>query len=396
MAEENTQLLAKKHHFQVYKRYPVTLVKGSGAIVYDDEGNEYIDALAGIAVNGTGHNHPKVAAAIKDQADQLLHCSNLYYNEPQSKLAKRLTELSGLERAFFCNSGAEAVEAALKLARRYGDKHGKTGPVYSFTNCFHGRTIATIALGKTKYQDGFGPMPEGLKQLPFNEIEPLRQNIDKNTKAVIVEPIQGEGGIVPAKKEFLQALREICTENDVLLIFDEIQCGMGRTGKLFAYEYFGVKPDVITIAKALGGGFPIGAMLATEKASEAFEFGIHGTTFGGNPLACSAANAVLDVIEEEQLLKQVEEKGRYFTDNIKEKTKDIKSVKEIRGAGLMLGIELDFKCSDVVAKMLQKGVLANCAAEYVIRLLPPYVISNDEIDKVIEVMTETIRETENG
>lgn len=393
MSKKNlAQELEERHHFQLYKRFPITLEKGQNTKVWDSEGNEYIDALGGIAVNGCGHCHPKVVEAIKKQAENLIHCSNLYYNEPQSRLAEKLIALSGMDRVFFCNSGAEAVEGSLKLARKYGAGNGKDGPVYSFENCFHGRTLAAIAMGKEKYQEGFHPMPQGLQQLPFNDIDAARKAIDKNTKAVIIEPIQGEGGIIPAEKDFLAELRELCDQNNVLLIFDEIQCGMGRTGEIFAWQYFGVKPDIITIAKSLGGGFPIGAVLATDEAARAFDFGIHGTTFGGNPLACAAANAVLDTIEEEKLHRKARENGQYLIEQIIEKTKGIPGIKDIRGIGLMIGVQLDFKCGGVVNRMMQRGVLANCAAEYVIRLLPPLTISIDEINKVVAVMAASIKE----
>ncbi len=397
MALDKTQKLEKKYHFQTYKRYPITLTKGEGTRAYDSNGNEYIDALAGIAVNSVGHCHPKVVAAIKNQAEKLIHCSNFYYNEPQSKLAELLAESSGFDRVFLCNSGAEAMEAAIKLARKHGYKKGKKGDIISFENCFHGRTLATVAMGKGKYQEGFGPMPEGFKTLPFNDVKALRENMNKDVKAVVVEPVQGEGGIVPARKEFLKEIQKACDENDALLIFDEIQCGMGRVGELYAYKYFDIKPDIITLAKALGGGAPIGAMLTKEEIAKTFEFGNHGTTFGGNPLACAAAFAALSVIIEENLPQQAKEKGEYFISKIKEKTSGIDGVKEIRGIGLMIGVQLNFKCAGVVDKMRERGVLANCAAEYVIRLVPPLTIPKNEINKIIDVMVESIREAkENG
>ncbi len=397
MIQNSAQNLEKQHHFQLYKRYPITLKQGKGTKVYDTDGNEYIDALAGIAVNGTGHCHPNVVEAIKKQAETLIHCSNLYYNEPQSELAQLLTQKSGMDRAFLCNSGAEAVEAAIKLVRKYGDKQGKQGKIISFENCFHGRTLGTISMGKAKFQEGFYPLLPGFQTFPYNDAESLQKNIGPDTKAVIAEPIQGESGIIPAEKEFLQELRKICDDYEVPLIFDEIQCGLGRTGEMFAYQYYGVKPDIITIAKSMGGGYPIGAMLAKEEIAGALEFGNHGTTFGGNPLGCAAALAALKTIEEENLPEKARENGKYFMDKIKEKTEGMDQIREIRGVGLMIGVELSSKCADVVLSMLQKGVLANCAAEYVIRMLPPLIITKDEIDTIVDVMVESIKEAdENG
>jgi len=385
------QKLEQDNHFQIYKRYPITLVKGIGARVWDSEGNEYIDALGGIAVLATGHCHPTVVNAIKEQAEKLIHCSNLYYNEPQSILANKLTMLSGMDRVFFCNSGAEAIEGAIKLARRYAKSIGKTGPIYSFTNCFHGRTLTGVAMGKAKYQEGFEPIPEGFEMLEFNNMQALK-SINKSATAVIIEPIQGEGGVVPADKEFMLELQKICRDNDILLIFDEIQCGIGRTGHFLAYQYYEVQPDIITVAKALGSGFPIGAVLAKEHIAASLPAGMHGTTFGGNPLACATANATLKVIQDEKLIEKAKLNGDYFMELLKEKTADIKNVVQVRGLGMMIGIELNFKCSDVVSKMLEKGVLANCAAEYTIRLLPPLVISREEIEQVVEILVESIKE----
>jgi acetylornithine/N-succinyldiaminopimelate aminotransferase len=392
MEEYNTQDLENKYHYKLYNRFPITIVRGNGSIVFDENGREYIDALAGIAVNGIGHCHPKVVEAIKEQAGKLIHCSNLYYNEPQSKLAKLLVTNSDMDRVFFCNSGAEAVEGAIKIARKYGTQSNKNGKIFSFTNCFHGRTIATIAMGKNKYQEGFKPMPEGFEVLEFNNSDMLNDKINNDTVACIIEPIQGEGGIIPAQKEFLINLRKICDKNNALLIFDEIQCGLGRAGALFAYQLYDVKPDIITIAKSLGGGVPIGAALVNEKLADVIGAGNHGTTFGGNPLACAAANATMEVIIEDKLPAQAMEKGKYFIKTIREKTKGIKEVTSIRGAGLMIGIELSFKCADVVKKMMEYGVLANCTADTVIRLLPPLTISYENIDRIIKVMVKSIKE----
>jgi acetylornithine/N-succinyldiaminopimelate aminotransferase len=383
--------LEKNYHFQLYKRYPIVLQRAIGTKVYDMDGNEYLDALGGIAVNSVGHCHPKVVEALKKQSEKLIHCSNLYYNEEQSILAEKLCKLSGMERVFFCNSGAEAVEGAIKLARKYGKQEGKNGEIFSFRNCFHGRTLATIAMGKPAYQEGFNPMPEGFAQLEFNNIDMIRKKINKNTIAVVIEPVQGEGGIIPAELDFLNDLRELCNETDTLLVFDEIQCGLGRTGSFFAYQKLNVKPDIVTIAKALGGGMPIGAVLATEKLSSVLSPGDHGTTFGGNPLATAAANATLQIIHDENLAVEAEKKGKYFLEQMNKKTTEINCIKDIRSIGLMIGVELDFKCASVVENMLELGVLANCAAEYVIRLLPPLTISYEEIDIIVDSIIKSIR-----
>jgi acetylornithine/N-succinyldiaminopimelate aminotransferase len=396
MNHSEIKKIENQNHVQVYKRHELTLVSGKGCKVYDDNGKEYIDALAGIAVNSLGHSHPALVETIAEQSKKLMHVSNLYYTEPQSKLAELLVEKSGLDRAFFCNSGAEAMEAAIKIARKYANNKGKKGNIVSLENCFHGRTIGTISLGKEKYQNGFGPMPEGFSKVERSDIEALKKEFDKGVIAVVIEPILGEGGIYVNDPEFLQAARDLCDKHDALLIFDEIQCGIGRTGKLFAYDNYGIKPDIVTLAKALGSGFPIGAAIMKQKAADALNPGEHGTTFGGNPLACAVGYTALSTIINEKLPEQAGQKGEYFINKIREKTKDIKEVKEVRGMGLMIGVELEFPCGDVVNTMINKGVLANCAAQYTIRIVPPLIITYDEIDKVVEVMLDSILENING
>lgn len=387
---EHYQELDAKNYLQTFKRYPLTLLQGRGSHVWDVEGNEFIDVLGGIAVNSVGHCHPKVVSAIKQQAENLIHISNFYLSEPQVKLAKTLVELSGLDRVFFANSGAESVEGALKIARKYAHSKGKCGDIISFENSFHGRTLATIATGKKQMQKGFGPLPGGFKQVPFNDIQAVRQAAGKNTAAIIIEPIQGEGGINVADKEFMKHLRTFCNEHDIVLIFDEIQCGMGRTGRMFAKEHYGVEPDIITLAKALGGGVPIGAILSNEKVSSSIEFGDHGTTFGGNPLVCAASLANIEVIEEENLLRQATEKGEWIRSKIVGMNKN--SVKEIRGMGLMIGVEFDFETKPLVQKMLEKGVLANATAANVLRLVPPLNIPYEDLEKVMEVLEKSLNE----
>ena len=299
-----------ENHFQTYRRFPLTLVKGKGTKVYDADGKEYLDALAGIAVNNVGHCHPRVVKAIQDQAENLIHVSNLYYNIPQSNFAQLLTEVSGFDRVFFCNSGLEANEGAIKIARKLGEQNGKNGPIIYFSGCFHGRSITSITMGKEAFQKGFGPLPEGFRQLPYNDIDALDQ-ISDDTKAIFVECIQGEGGINIGNKDFLKRVNEICKEKNIVLVVDEVQTGMGRTGKMFSYEHFDLDPDVITLAKGLGSGVPIGAILAKEKASSVLVPGDHGSTFGGNPLACAAALANLEVILDEKLLENTRSVGSY-------------------------------------------------------------------------------------
>jgi len=384
----------EEYHFKTYKRYPITLEKGKGSRVWDVDGNEYIDALAGIAVNSVGHCHPSVVEAIQEQAQKLIHISNLYYSIPQSRLAQQLTRISGMDRVFFCNSGAESIEAAIKIARKHGSRKGKNGSIISMENCFHGRTIGTIALGKEKYRKGFEPMPGMIDRVAFNDIDALEMKMSEDTSAVIIEPVQGEGGIHPAGKEYLEKARSLCDKYEALLIYDEIQCGFARTGKMFAWMHTGVKPDVLCTAKALGGGFPIGATLASDAAASVIGYGEHGTTYGGNPLACAAASAALSVIEDEKLISAAEEKGEYMMKEIKDRTVGWSSIKEVRGLGLMIGVELTFKGAEVVNKMLNRGVLSNCASDTVMRLVPPLVITLDEIDRVILALLDSVRECE--
>ncbi|MFW5759683.1 MAG: aspartate aminotransferase family protein [Cyclobacteriaceae bacterium] len=388
-----TQHLTDDAHFNMYRRMPITLLSGKGCRVVDSEGKEYIDALAGIAVNALGHGHPKIIQALQDQAAKLIHISNIYYNAPQSALAKILTEVSGLEKAYFCNSGAEANEGAIKLARKYAHNKGKKGLIVSMENCFHGRTLATIAMGSAKYQKGFEPLPEGFRQVPFNDFTALENlKAKEDIIAVFIEPVQGEGGIRPAQIEYLKQVRKWCSDHDILLVFDEIQCGIGRTGKIFAYQYAGILPDILTLAKGLGGGVPIGAVVAKESVASAFQPGDHGTTFGGNPLAAIIAYTTLKTIIEEDLCKQVQQKSEYFVKKLKELAAKHKVIKEVRGKGLMLGVELKEPGKELIVKMAELGVLANCTAETVIRFLPPLIIHQVEIDQIIEVFDQVLKE----
>ena len=385
---------AEKYHFDLYGRYPIALVKGRGCRVWDDERNEYIDALAGIAVNSLGHCHPRVVKAIQKQAEKLIHISNFYYNEPQSDLAEMIVKVSGLDRVFFCNSGAEAVEGAIKLARRYSNKKGKTGHILSMDNSFHGRTMGTIALGKDKYQQGYNPIPSGYKRTPLNDVDLLEKSVDHTTVGIIIEPIQGEGGIVEATEPFLRKARELCTDFDIPLIFDEVQTGIARTGKMFAYQHFDIEPDILPMAKALGSGVPIGAVAAKQNFSEAFDHGSHGTTYGGNPLACAAALETLKTIEDEDICNKARVRGTYLKTRLTDLSANWDSIKEVRGKGLMIGVELAFPGAEVVKEMLKRGVLSNCASNTVIRIVPPLIISKEDIDTLVDVLVESIKVVE--
>ena len=389
--KQPAQKKAEKYHFDLYGRYPITLVKGKGCKVWDDERNEYIDALAGIAVNSLGHCHPDIVKTIQKQSAKLMHVSNFYYNEPQSNLAEKLVEVSGLDRVFFCNSGAEAVEGAIKLARRYSFQKGKTGVILTMDNSFHGRTLGTIAMGKDKYQFGYDPIPSGFDRIPYNDVKALEKRMDENVIGIVIETIQGEGGIVEVIPEFLSKARSLCDEYDVPLILDEVQCGIARTGKMFAYQHYGILPDIVAMAKALGSGFPIGAVAAKDDISKAFDHGSHGTTYGGNPLACAVALETLRIIEKEDVCEMARIRGNYLKTRLEDLSTNWSAIKEVRGKGLMIGVELVFPGADVVNEMLKRGVLSNCASNNVIRLVPPLIISKEEIDIVVEILVESIK-----
>jgi len=386
MNTEEIMDLDKKYVMPTYARQPIALKEGKGALVKDFEGNNYIDCFAGIAVNNVGHSHPKVVEAICNQAKKLIHTSNIYYTEPHVELAKLLAEISTHDKSFFCNSGAEANEGVVKLARKFTGK----GEIIVMENSFHGRTLAMVtATGQHKYKKGLEPLPTGFKHVNFGDIQAVVDNINDNTAAILVEPIQGEGGIIVPPEGYLKELRKICDENDVLLIFDEIQTGFGRTGEMFASQLFNVKPDVTTVAKALGGGFPIGAILADEEIANAFKPGDHGTTFGGNPLACASAIASINAIIDENMIIKSKENGEYLKYKLKEQAKLYGIVEEVRGAGLMLGMELNINCSQIVDEAREQGVLINCTADTVLRFLPPLIIEKGQIDTVTCVI-ETI------
>lgn len=390
---KEVEQIDSKYHFQIYGRLPILLKKGKGSHVWDSDGNEYIDVLAGIAVNSLGHCHPNVVNAIKNQAEQLIHCTNIYYIEPQAKLEKLLLDSCDMNRALFVNSGTEAVESAIKLARKWASKHEKGGGIITMDGSFHGRSLACVtATGQKKYRVGFDPLPQGFKIVPFNDLQAVEDAIDDSICAVMVEPVQGEGGIVSADETYLKGLRDLCDKHNILLIFDEIQCGMGRTGHLFAYQGYNVIPDMITIAKALGGGFPIGALLAKEEIANAFDKGDHGTTFGGNPLATAAAYASVSTLIDENLAQKAQKTGTYLMNKLNEKRKKTTHIKEVRGKGLMIGIVLDQKGKEIVPEMMKHGVLANCTAKNVIRFVPPLTISEKDLDTAVSVLMDAIKE----
>jgi len=387
----NAQELEKKHHFQVYNRYPITIDRGSGTKVWDTEGNVYLDILGGIAVNNLGHCHPAIVSAIKEQAEKLLHVSNFYYTEPQSEFIERLAYLSGLDRVFLCNSGMEAMEACIKLARKWGKKNGKSGNIISLSDGFHGRSVTTITMSKPVYQEDFEPLPPGFIQSPYNDFEALEKAVDDQTIAIAFELIQGNSGVHVIDREFLKKVRQLCDDKKILLIIDEVQTGVGRTGKFFCYQHFDIKPDVVASAKALAGGIPIGAVIAKEEVASALSFGNHGTTFGGNPFACAVGNACLKTIEMDNICEQASEKGEYMMSLIRSKTAHLDSVVDVRGLGLMIGVELNQPARPVVEKMFEHRVLSNAAGGNVIRIVPPLVITKDEIDQVVDVLVKCLQ-----
>jgi acetylornithine/N-succinyldiaminopimelate aminotransferase len=392
ISNRNLCQLDKENYLSTFKRFPIAFIKGIGSRLWDADGKEYIDMLAGIAVNSVGHCHPSVVKAIQEQAAELIHVSNFFVSPTQVSLSKLLADISGLERVFLTNSGAESVEGAFKIARKYAHVQGRGGKIIAMKNSFHGRTLATIATGQKKYQRGFGPMPAGFSQVPFNDLQAVRNLLSDKIAAVIVEPIQGEGGIIPADQRFLEGLRKLCDENNILLIFDEIQCGLGRTGHWFAKDYYGVQPDILTLAKALGGGMPIGALLCNSKVNDAIEFGDHGTTFGGNPLAAAAALATLKVIADEKLCAAAQKKGEWLHKEIQKLKEKYKTIKEVRGMGLMMGIQLDQPAAPFVRRLLEEGVIANATAESVLRLLPPLNILQSDLQLVINQMEKILKE----
>ncbi len=390
MPTEELQRETERYLMNTYARFPMSVTRGRGCLVYDLEGREYIDFVAGIAVNVLGHAHPDVVRAIQKQAQQVLHASNLYLTEPQVRLAKVLVDRSFADKVFFCNSGAEANEAAIKLARRYARE--KSGPerfeIITMVNSFHGRTMGSLsATGQSKVQAGFEPLLPGFRHVLFNDLAEVDKAMSRNTAAVLLELVQGEGGVHVADRSYLAGLRELCRQREVLLIFDEIQTGMGRTGTLFAYEQFGVSPDIMTLAKGLGGGVPIGACLATNEVAAAFGPGSHASTFGGNPLACAAALAVCGVLVEGRMLEHSRSMGDYLAKGLLDcKLSHPRVINEVRGLGLLQGMELAIDGMPVVHECLRRGLLINCTMGNVLRFVPPLVVTESQIDRLLEVL----------
>ena len=390
---QKVALLTKKHVAQTYGRYPIALIRGKGTKVWDKNGNQYLDFVSGLAVNNLGHCHPAVVSAIQKQAKTLLHVSNLYHIEPQSQLAERLTSLCFADKFFFCNSGAEAIEAAIKLARKFScdQGHPERTEIITMNNSFHGRTMAALsATAQKSYHAGFNPLLPGFKYVPFNNLQAVKKLINKKTCAILIEPIQGEGGVNVPEPNYLKDLKSLCQKNNILLIFDEVQTGFGRTGKLFAHELFKAKPDIMTLAKALGGGMAIGAMAATNRIMKSFVPGTHASTFGGNPLTCAAALASLKVITEKGFLKKASETGKYFLECLENLASQHSIIKEVRGKGMILAMELDKPGSQIVVDCMKNGFLINCIKQNVLRFLPPLNISQKDISSLMPVLSNSL------
>lgn len=383
----------EKYYLPVFGRYQMVMELGQGCRVWDNEGNEYVDAFAGIAVNSLGYNHPVLVKAISEQAGKLMHCSNLYYTEIQAKALRMVSEATGMDRIFFANCGAEGNEGAMKLARKYGVSKAPTKyKIISADESFHGRTFDTLAAtGHDYYHVGYGPLSPGHVLVPYGDIKALEAQMDDDVCAVLLEPIQGEGGVHVPPDEYLQQVRALCDKHDALLIFDEVQTGVARTGKWFAYMHSGVKPDILTFAKGIGGGFPVAGFAVPERLAHVFKPGDHGGTFGGNPLACAAVYATLTTIKSEGLVDKVAEKGEYFKNELRklqEKYPD--KVTDVRGCGLMLGMEVAGEGKPIVESCLSNNVIVNCTAGNVIRIVPPLIISREEIDIVVAALDKAL------
>lgn len=391
----NNEIAGKGQEFVMnnYGRFPLAPVKGKGSYLWDANGKQYLDFVGGIAVCILGHCHDELINVLQEQSRQLWHVSNLYWIKSQVDLAEKLVNNSGLGKVFFCNSGAEANEAGIKLARKYFYRRneGHKNEIIVFKDSFHGRTLATLAAtGQDKYHVGFAPLPAGFKYAEFNNLPSVEQLINEHTCAIMVEPVQGEGGIKPADQDFLRGLRKICDREEILLICDEVQCGMGRTGKLFAYQTYGVVPDIVTMAKGLGGGIPIGAMIASDKAASGFAPGDHACTFGGNPLSTAAGNRVMDIVTGEGFLERVSYLSNYLTQSLQE-IKDSRIV-NVRGRGLMLGIEFDSDIKELVSICMQKGLLVLGAGNRVLRMVPPLTINETEINQAVNILKEALKD----
>ena len=390
------KMASSAHLMTNYAPLPVSFASGEGALLRDEQGKSYLDALSGIAVCSLGHAHPAVSRAICEQSSRLIHTSNLYNISQQQNLADKLCRLSSMDRVFFSNSGAEANEAAIKLARLYGHQKGIDSPAIIVTEgSFHGRTMATLsATGNRKVQAGFEPLVQGFVRAPYDDIAAIEKIAESNSNvvAILVEPAQGEGGVKLPSADYLNALRAICDTHDWLLMLDEIQTGIGRTGQWFAFQHADITPDVMTLAKALGNGVPIGACVAKGKAAELFQPGHHGSTFGGNPLACAAANAVIDTMENKQLVSRAAELGSKLAEGFIRQLGDLPGVREIRGFGMMIGIELERDCGELVQQALEQGLLINVTAGNVVRLLPPFVLTDDQVEQIIDTVSTLVKD----
>jgi predicted acetylornithine/succinylornithine family transaminase len=395
MTKQEWMEMSDKYIMSTYKRFPIVITRGLGVHVWDSDGRPYLDLVGGIAVCALGHSHPRVVESIKEQVEQLTHISNFYHIAPQIILAGLLVENSPLDKVFFCNSGAEANEAAIKLARKHASEHmdGRY-EIITMENSFHGRTLATVtATAQKRLQVGFDPLPAGFSYVPYNDLSALETAISDKTCGILVEPIQGEGGVVVPAAGYLKGIRKICDERGIMMIADEIQTGMGRTGRLFAFEHEDVIPDMITLAKALGNGFPIGALLAKEKIAAAFVPGSHGSTFGGNPLACAAACASLQTILEEGIIENSREVGEYFLARLQGLKIKHSIIVEVRGKGLMIGVVLSAPGADIVTKCMERGLLINCTNENILRFVPPLILTRHDVDSAVEILDGVLGET---
>ncbi len=393
MTTQEYMELGDKYFVHTYNRYKIVMDKAKGVYIYDADGKKYLDFASGIGVASLGYGNKKYTDAIKSQIDKIMHTSNLFYNEPAVLAAEKLVKASGLEKAFFTNSGAEAIEGALKMAKRYAyDRDGKSDhEIIAMGHSFHGRTMGALALtGNEHYQKPFGPMISGIKFAEYNDLDSVKALVNDKTCAIILEPVQGEGGIYPADKEFIEGIRKICDEKDILMICDEVQCGMGRTGEMFAFQNYNVKPDIIASAKALGCGVPVGAFVAGKKCCNSLVPGDHGTTYGGNPLVTSAVNAVFDIYEEENILENVKNVGAYLEKKLDELVNENKNIVLRRGKGLMQGLVLKTPVGDTINKAIEKGLLVISAAGNVLRLLPPLIITKENVDEMINILKECI------
>jgi len=396
---EEIQALEEQYLFATYKRSALFCSHGSGPYVYDLSGKRYLDFLAGISVNSLGYNHPRLVRAMVEQGQRLIHCSNLFYNPYQGMLAKRLTEISGMSKAFFTNSGTEAIEASLKLARAYGRtrNRGDKSVILALKNSFHGRTLGALSItSQEEYQAPFRPLIPDIEFVEDFTPAALEKAFSDRVCALVIEPVQGEGGVVPLPADFVRAARELCDRFDALLIADEIHCGLGRTGKYFGFEHYGIKPDVVTLAKSLAAGYPLGVMLGNARVAESFKPGDHGTTFGGGPLACRLALEVLNIIEQDGLVSKVAELGNYLMEGIQGMAPRHRLITEVRGMGLMIGVPIGSAAKTVVDRLLSKGIIANAAHSTVLRLLPPFIITRNNIEEFLDALDAVLTEVESA